>query len=215
MRYHRLIFETNKSESVITLRTWVIQESEFQTIASETVRGLMGNLGNDSPAKPTAKYKHQRTFFRDAKDSRNVHKSPCKVCGVWNCAELIKLNVTDRWNIAKQFQLCFRCLPDGHHGKSCPRSRQCDQNDCQELHHRLFHKPEANRPQIHLSDDTQVKHAGSNTMKVSTQESASLPAERVFFRHGGEGTKRNDHDDPRSYKSGVYRTTNRSCDSKE
>ena len=41
-----------------------------------------GNLGNDSPAKPTAKYKHQRTFFGDAEDSRNVQKSPCKVCGI-------------------------------------------------------------------------------------------------------------------------------------
>ena len=125
-----------------------------QTIASEMVHDLTGNLGNDSPAKPTAKYKHQRTFFGGTKDSRNVQKSSCKVCGekhgVWNCAEFIKLNVTDRWNIAKQFQLCFRCLADWHHGKSCPRSQQSDQNDCQELHH----KPEANRPQIRLSDDT-------------------------------------------------------------
>ena len=39
-RYHSWVFENSHSESVTTLRTWVIQESEFLTIASETVRGL-------------------------------------------------------------------------------------------------------------------------------------------------------------------------------
>ena len=39
-RYHRWIFENSKQESVLTLRTWVIQEADFQTIAAETVHGL-------------------------------------------------------------------------------------------------------------------------------------------------------------------------------
>lgn len=38
--YHRWIFEKKKAESVLSLRDWVIQESEFQTIAAETVKGL-------------------------------------------------------------------------------------------------------------------------------------------------------------------------------
>ena len=38
-RYHRWVFEYNKEESVLALREWIIQESEFQTIATETVRG--------------------------------------------------------------------------------------------------------------------------------------------------------------------------------
>lgn len=149
-RYHRWIFENNKPESVFTLRTWVIQESEFQTIASETVHGLTGKVANDSPANLITKYKNQRTFFGDTKDSRDMQKLPCKVCGrkhgVWNCTEFIQKSVPDRWDIAKQFQLCFRCLADGHHGKSCPRSRQCGQNDCKQLHHKLLHRPEVTRP---------------------------------------------------------------------
>ena len=40
--YHRWIFENSKEESVIALRTWILQEAEFQTIASETVHGLKG-----------------------------------------------------------------------------------------------------------------------------------------------------------------------------
>ena len=43
-RYHRWIFENSLSESVLTLRTWVIQESEFQTVASETVHGVTGMM---------------------------------------------------------------------------------------------------------------------------------------------------------------------------
>ena len=38
--YHRWVYENNISESVITLKTWVIQESKFQTIANETIYGL-------------------------------------------------------------------------------------------------------------------------------------------------------------------------------
>ena len=39
-RYDSWVFENSHPESMTTLRTWVIQESEFLTIASETVRGL-------------------------------------------------------------------------------------------------------------------------------------------------------------------------------
>ena len=39
-RYRRRIFGNNMVESVVTLRTWIIQESEFETIASDTVYGF-------------------------------------------------------------------------------------------------------------------------------------------------------------------------------
>ena len=35
--YHRWIFENNHLESVETLRDWLVQEAEFQTIAAETI----------------------------------------------------------------------------------------------------------------------------------------------------------------------------------
>ena len=38
--YHRWVFENNISESVITIKTWLVQESEFQTIANETIHGF-------------------------------------------------------------------------------------------------------------------------------------------------------------------------------
>ena len=38
--YHRWVFDNNISESVITLKTWLVQESEVQTIANETIHGF-------------------------------------------------------------------------------------------------------------------------------------------------------------------------------
>ena len=48
-------------------------------------------------------------------------------------------NVSERWNIAKRFQLCFRCLEEGHEGKSCRKTRRCGTNHCHKVHHRLLH----------------------------------------------------------------------------
>ena len=39
--YHRWIFENNHLESVETLSDCIVQEAEFQTIATETVKGIM------------------------------------------------------------------------------------------------------------------------------------------------------------------------------
>ena len=40
--YHRMVFDNNMTQSVVTLRKWVIQESEFLTVASESVYGVAG-----------------------------------------------------------------------------------------------------------------------------------------------------------------------------
>ena len=79
-RYHRWIFENSKQESVLTLRTWVIIEADFQTIAAETVHGLSGNVVNKATAQTGARNKYQRTFFGDTKGNRYVKKLTCKVC---------------------------------------------------------------------------------------------------------------------------------------
>ena len=55
--------------------------------------------------------------------------------------------VSKRWDAAKRFKLCFRCLCDGHRGKSCLRSLPCGENGCKKLYHMLLHR----------NDDRQVK----------------------------------------------------------
>ena len=62
----------------------------------------------------------------------------------------------------KRFQLCYRCLAEGHHGKSSQRTRRCGKNGCHKVHHRL----------PHLHQDTsrarsEVFEAKSNTRPCS------------------------------------------------
>ena len=77
--YHRWIFENNHLESVEKLRDWIVQEAEFQTIAAETIKGIMNQ-------KKKKKKKHSNgSFFSDRKTS-SFRK--CKVCNgkhsVWS-----------------------------------------------------------------------------------------------------------------------------------
>ena len=78
-QYHRWIFENQKDESVMTLQTWVLQEAEFRTIASETVHGFAGRMANNTTAQPIPRYGSQRTCFGETKDQR-MTKFNCREC---------------------------------------------------------------------------------------------------------------------------------------
>ena len=138
-KYHRWVFETQTPESVVALKAWVFHESEFQTIASEIVHGITGTFRNhqSSPVSPTCN--SQRTFFGEMIDYHRINNTSCQICRrdhkIWTCAKC----VSKRWDTAKHFNLCFRCLGDGHRGKLCPRSLPCGENGCQKLHHVLLH----------------------------------------------------------------------------
>ena len=145
-RYHRWVFETQSQESVYALKTWVFQESEFQTIASETVHGISSTIGSacsklpeDSPALGT-----QTTFFGATMGHHHTKNVNCHVCGeghsIEACQLFMKKDVPGRWIAAKRLKLCFRCLENGHLGKTCQKSRLCGQRGCQKLHHTLLHK---------------------------------------------------------------------------
>ena len=125
-RYHCWIFENSKEESVIALRTWILKEAEFMTIASERVHGLMGSF-TEPTSQPAARYSNQQTFFGETTESRKPLNILCLECGkqhgVWNCREFIRRKLADRWNVAKCLQLCYRCLAQGHQGKTCPGSQ--------------------------------------------------------------------------------------------
>ena len=76
--YHRWVFDNNVTQSVVTLRKWVIQESEFLTVASETVYGVAGRASDaqTTPQKPGQR--NTRTFFGDNGDNRAKKTSAVK-----------------------------------------------------------------------------------------------------------------------------------------
>ena len=142
-RYHRWLFENNVPQSVVALQTWVHKESRFQTIASETINWLTGHTYNTHLTQSTSNIVGERTFFIRTGASEPQQKQPCPACKeqhrIWRCNVFTQKNVSKPWNFAKRFQLCYRCLAEGHHGKSCPRTRRCGKNGCHKVHHRLLH----------------------------------------------------------------------------
>ena len=64
--YHRLIFENNHLESVVALRDWIVQEAEFQTTMTETIKGI------------TNQKKHSNGSFLS--DQKTSSFRQCKVC---------------------------------------------------------------------------------------------------------------------------------------
>ena len=178
-RYHRWIFETCRDESVETLREWVIQESEFQTIALETVRGLASTSREDIPK---SKKGNTRTFFGSPQSEENrggsavaTPRRSCKICnrqhGVWECDQFKKMNQTQRWDIAKQYKLCYRCLGDDHLGQACTRTRICGLDDCRETHNKPLHKKQNTGDRIseHMESKGMVKKSEKIGERPSSQ----------------------------------------------
>ena len=61
-------------------------------------------------------------------------KPPCVCCGspqhgVWACTAFLQKSYEDRWQLAKDKLLCFRCLTGDHPGKNCMKS-QDGETDC-------------------------------------------------------------------------------------
>ena len=121
----------------------MIQEAEFQTIAAETIRGL--TLKDSSKFSEVKRRTQFTNFANDKSHGRELYQGKqkqqfvCKHCGgangIWNCTDFQKLNVSQRWDFAKQFYLCCRCLGDSYRGPQCPRSRICGVICCKEIHH--------------------------------------------------------------------------------
>ena len=73
--YHRWVYDNNVTQSVATLRQWVILESEFQTVASETVHGVTGKMSDAQTTPPKQGQRNTRTFFGDSRHNRTKRRS--------------------------------------------------------------------------------------------------------------------------------------------
>ena len=80
-RYHRWIFESGTAESVTALKTWVFQESEFLTMASETTHGLRGKIEDIIVTEPTQEptWNGQKTFFGELVSIDSKENISCDV----------------------------------------------------------------------------------------------------------------------------------------
>ena len=110
-------------ECVETLCEWIIQKAEFQTVAAETLCGLIGKRRDSS-----------HTFFI-ASGSEKPASTNCPLCKrdlpVWSCQEFKKMDAQSRWQKAKQLRLCYRCLGRNRKGARCAQNSRCGIDGCQ------------------------------------------------------------------------------------
>lgn len=135
-QYYRWLNDSKLQESLETLKDWVAEEAAYQIQATEIKNGI----SPESQLDRQRSGRNLRSFFGQRTDRKS---QKCYKCSgnhpIWRCDSFQKLCVDDRWQMVKQVGLCFRCLGDNHHGKSCQRSRQCNTNGCKGNHHHLLH----------------------------------------------------------------------------
>ena len=149
-QYYRWIKENNYNDSLEKLKDWVAQEAEYQIQALEVKHWISadGDKKRESPRR-------YRSFF--SKEGGRKNFDPCSACSgshpIWKCESIRSQAIDEKWRIAKQAGLCYRCLGKDHLGSSCPRSRQCNINGCKETHHRLHHGQRGGNPKISKQED--------------------------------------------------------------
>ena len=158
-KYKQWICDSRTSEDVNALREFIDRESEFMMAASETKAGVL----KDGT-------KRERTFLTE--EDHSSKKKPtkkCKLCrehhGLWECENFKKMTANERWDVATEHKLCFRCLSDGHRGESCFRSKTCGINGCRSHHHWMLHVEPA--PRVNTEEQLRVDPPNALTSVTS------------------------------------------------
>ena len=149
--YSRWLNERARETSVVAFRDWLKDKVRFRVEAAEMANGIESKPVEYVRTPRALKYQEQsrtRNFHAVAtrNEPRNM-KPPCSLChgfdhGVWFCKQFYEKGVNDRWQIAKERKLCFRCLASDHSGKDCTKARTCGIDGCTRNHHRLLHGSE-------------------------------------------------------------------------
>ena len=102
------------------------------------------------------------------------------------------MSVLERWVIAKEKLLCFRCLASDHLGKNCTRSKICTVPGCKRSNHNLLHED------IKKKEDEELLRKGatgrthiSRDESVPTAEPLSLRTISVLLKANGKKVKVN------------------------
>ncbi|XP_053406667.1 uncharacterized protein LOC123558187 [Mercenaria mercenaria] len=162
-RYHRWIGSSGKKESLEQLKDWVIQESQYLTIASETIHGLRSENEKKYSPKSSAR---TRSYYANPQIEKKK-----KICGVCDnehethqCEKFKAMDVPSRWAMAKEKRLCFRCLRNNHRGNECRLYRKCNIDGCVKTHDKLLHSNNDQSKQgFSLNVNAQEFTSGTNT----------------------------------------------------
>ena len=186
-QYQRWVFDKEKKENVENLRSFVIQEAEFQMAATETIHGLH-RIGN--------KAKIDHTYFSSSQQSnKGKYQKKCVFCNLdhslWDCVQFKQLDIRQRCDVARSNKLCYRCLRRSHYGEACTKMGICGINGCKESHNRLLHrgkfvrrnnkKDEKKKEKTSITEGEQAKsNERSHTTTMHAAKQTKVADEFVF-----------------------------------
>ena len=135
--------------------------------------------------KPAFKKSSKNESSFSSNDSKDKSEVKCPVDGsghrIWNCEKFKSMKIDERYNVAKEKNLCFCCLGDNHPAKDCPRKRKCGIEGCEKTRNKFLHyakRPEKSQPAT-KTDGTNVT---SNAESV--RGLMQIARVRIFGRHG-------------------------------
>ena len=177
-----------------TLNEWVAGETDLQTQASEVKHGF------------TRKYEDSKWSRRDRKNNKSYGASlqdgkktgneierkgkPCRACGEAHHLEKCKVfsgwSAEKKWEAAKRFGVCYRCLNDDHLGNQYPKSKACDVTGCKKTHHPLLHEsqPLQESKTQSTEGDTDGQTTTLNTIERHEERIIALRTVPTILKHG-------------------------------
>lgn len=199
--YSRWLQEHKRDRSVVNLMEWLKEEVRIRVDAVEMAHGIEAEPRGG--ARDGGNFRN-RTLFSDnsgfSKDTPvPTAKPPCVRCGgnhgVWSCKGFQNLGVKERWDVAKEKKLCFRCLASGHEGRFCPKARPCPVGGCKRSHHHLLHgfvQPDAKDERVVTPRGGAPAHTHTSTsQKETATEAFSLRTVPVWLKGNGRKVKVN------------------------
>ena len=82
------------------------------------------------------------------------------------------MDTKSRWETAKKYKLCYRCLGNNHRGNNCKQHGKCGINGCSDTHNRLLHgKGEK-------SDDKEQVDSNKDDKGNNTQDHGNVAADQ-------------------------------------
>ena len=190
--YYHWVKEQGKNETMVTLNEWVAVEADLQTQASEVKHGF------------TRKYEDSKWSRRDGRNNKSYGASLqdgkkisneierkgklCRACGETHHLEKCKVftgwSFEKKWEAAKQFGVCFRCLDYDHLGHQCPKSKACDVAGCKKTHHPLLHESQPRQETKVPSTEGDTQTTTLNTIERHEERIIALRTVPAILKHG-------------------------------
>ena len=92
------------------------------------------------------------------------------------------MKINERYNVAKEKNLCFSCLGDSHPAKDCPRKRKCGIDDCDKTHNKFLHYAKKKTEKTKPLGQTEETNLTSNVDSV--RGLMQIARVRIFGRNG-------------------------------